>query len=268
MKFAATAALAALSLTACATSGERTESTSGVYDPLEGWNRNVYSFNEAVDKAAIEPVARAYRYVTPGIFRDGVHNFLTNLRQPVVFTNTALQGNIDASGETFGRFLINSTIGIAGIFDVASSLGVPRHEEDFGQTLGVWGVDEGPYLMLPFLGPSNLRDTVGMGADRAFDPLTWTEFEGDPDLDDDIAIGRTVLGAISARERLIETIETLREQPEPYIALRRNYTQQRRAAIRNGEIEEDPYKDLPDFDAFGSFDEEDSGQNTEQEQDQ
>lgn len=265
MKLAATAALAALTLTACATPGEGSKSASGVYDPLEGWNRNVFAFNEVVDKATIEPVARAYRVATPGLFRDGVHNFLTNLRQPVVFTNTVLQGNIDASGETVGRFLINSTLGVAGIFDVASSMGVAKHQEDFGQTLGVWGVHEGPFLMLPLLGPSNLRDAVGMGADSAFDPLTWIEFSGDPDLDDDIAVGRTIAGAISTRERLIETIETLREQPEPYIALRRNYTQQRRAAIRNGEIEDDPYKDLPDFDAFGSFDEEDSEQNTEQE---
>ncbi|MGB3627373.1 MAG: hypothetical protein WA989_16190, partial [Henriciella sp.] len=106
---------------------------------------------------------------------------------------------------------------------------------------------------------------VGMGVDRAFDPLTWTEFESDPDLDDDIALGRTVLGAISARARLIEAVETLREQPEPYIALRRNYTSQRQAAIRNGEIEDDPYKDLPDFDDFGDFeDDEGSGPATEQ----
>lgn len=261
MKLAA-AALAAITLTACA-STEQAETSTGVYDPLEGWNRGVYGFNEVVDKAAIEPVAKAYRYGTPTLFREGVTNVLTNLRQPVVFANTALQGNIDASGETFGRFLINSTFGIVGIFDVASAMGVAKHNEDFGQTLGVWGVEPGPYLMLPLLGPSNLRDTIGMGADRALDPLTWTEFASDPDLDDDIAVGRTIIGAISTRERLIEQIDTLREQPEPYVALRRNYTSQRRAAIRNGKIEDDPYKDLPDFDDFGSF-EEGSGSDTEQ----
>ena len=262
MKFAA-AALTAITLTACATT-DRDETATGVYDPLEGWNRGVYAFNETVDKAAIEPVAKAYRYGTPKLFRDGVSNVLTNLNQPIVFTNTVLQGNIDGSGETFGRFLINSTLGIAGIFDVASALGVAEHDEDFGQTLGVWGVSEGPYLMLPLLGPSNLRDTVGRGTDRLFDPLTWTEFESDEDLDDTIGITRTVLGAISTRERLIEQIDTLREQPEPYVALRRNYTSQRRAAIRNGRIEDDPYKDLPDFDDFGG-DVEGSGSDTEQE---
>ena len=258
MKSVVAATVAVLSLSACATSAETSASTD-VYDPLEGWNRNVYAFNEAVDKAALEPVARAYRVATPGLFREGVRNFLSNLNQPVVFANTVLQGNADASGETFGRFLINTTIGVAGIFDVASSMGVAKHREDFGQTLGVWGVDEGAYLMLPLLGPSNVRDAFGMATDRAFDPLTWTEFE-DPDLDDDLRLGLAIVGAISTRERLIEQIETLRDQPEPYVALRRNYTSQRQAAIRNGQIEQDPYKDLPDFDDFGAFeDEEPSG---------
>ncbi|WP_084421271.1 MlaA family lipoprotein [Henriciella litoralis] len=249
----ALAAAAAFSMTACATSTQDS-SSSGVYDPFEGFNRNVYAFNEVVDKAALEPTARAYRAITPGFFRDGVNNFLSNLGQPVVFVNSVLQANPDASADTLGRFLINTTVGIGGIFDVASTLGVEKHNEDFGQTLGVWGVEEGPYLMLPLLGPSNLRDTAGMVTDRAFDPLTWTEFD-DPDLDEQIAVGRTVVGAIAARERFIEAIETLRSQPEPYVALRRNYTTQRQAAVRNGQIEADPYKDLPDFDAFMDEDE-------------
>ncbi len=265
MKLAVSALFAALSLSACATS-EQSTADAGVYDPFEGWNRGVYAFNETVDKAALGPIAEAYHYATPGLLREGVRNVLANLRQPVVFTNTVLQGNIDASGETFGRFLINTTFGVVGIFDVASSMGVAKHNEDFGQTLGVWGVEEGPYLMLPLLGPSNLRDAAGMGTDMLFDPLTWTEFEGHPDLDDQIAIGRTVIGAISVRESLREQIETLRSQPEPYVALRRTYTSQRRAAVRNGQIQDDPYKDLPDFDDFGGF--EDDGAMPENEQEE
>ena len=249
----ALAVAAAFSMTACATTTQDSSST-GVYDPFEGWNRNVYAFNEVVDKAALEPTARAYRAVTPGFFRDGVNNFLSNLGQPVVFVNSVLQANPDASADTLGRFLINTTVGIGGIFDVASTLGVEKHNEDFGQTLGVWGVEEGPYLMLPLLGPSNLRDTAGM----------VTEFE-DPDLDEQIAVGRTVVGALATRERLIETIETLRSQPEPYVALRRNYTTQRQAAVRNGQIEADPYKDLPDFDAFMDDDEDASASDNQQE---
>ncbi|MEQ8557549.1 MAG: VacJ family lipoprotein [Henriciella sp.] len=263
MKFAASAALAAISLTACATTEQSAASTE-VYDPFEGWNRGVYQFNEVVDKAAIEPAARAYRVATPGLFREGVRNVLTNLRQPVVFANTILQGNPDASGETFGRFLINTTVGVVGIFDVASTLGVSKHDEDFGQTLGVWGVDEGPFLMLPLMGPSNLRDAFGRGVDNAFDPLNYAEFD-EPITDDEFRVTRAVVGAISTRERLIETIETLRDQPEPYIALRRTYTSQREAAIRNGEIEDDPYKDLPDFDDFDAFEEEESGPDQPQE---
>ncbi|WP_300380534.1 VacJ family lipoprotein [Henriciella sp.] len=248
MRLAVPALIAALTLSACATT-ETQANSSEVYDPWEGWNRGVYQFNETVDKAAIGPVADAYRVATPGFFREGVHNFLTNLRQPVVFANTILQGNANASGETFGRFLINSTAGVAGVFDVASTLGVAEHDEDFGQTLGVWGVDEGPFLILPLMGPSNLRDTFGLGVDNAFDPLNYIEYE-DPDLDDQIGVGRAIIGAISTRARLDEQIETLRSQPEPYIALRRTYTSQRRAAVRNGEIEDDPYKDLPDFDDY------------------
>ncbi|RIJ18450.1 MlaA family lipoprotein [Henriciella mobilis] len=257
MKFQAVAALAVLTVSACATT--QPSQSGEVYDPWEGWNRKVYGFNEVVDKAALEPVARAYRVATPTLFREGVNNVLSNLRQPVVFVNTVLQGNPDASGETFGRFLINSTAGVAGIFDVASALGVAKHDEDFGQTLGVWGVEPGPYIILPVMGPSNLRDFMGRGVDNAFDPLNWTEFE-DRDLDNEIMVTRTVVGAIATRERLIETIETLRDQPEPYIAMRRNYTSQRQAAIRNGKIEDDPYKDLPDFDDFDEFGfEEESG---------
>lgn len=250
MKTAIVAVLAASTLAACSTTGSGASSDADVYDPFEGVNRNIYAFNEVVDKAAIEPVARGYKTVTPEPVRDGVHNVLTNLRQPIVFTNSVLQGNANSSGETLSRFLINSTIGIVGIFDVASTLGIEEHDEDFGQTLGVWGFGPGPYVVLPFLGPSSVRDTFGRVADRGFDPLTWTEFESDPDLDDNIAVTRTVLGAIDTRSRLLEQVEALREQPEPYVALRRTYLSQREAAIRNGETEADPYKDLPDFDVY------------------
>lgn len=249
MKTAALSSLALLTVTACASTQSGGDASSGVNDPFEGVNRNIYAFNEAVDKAAIEPVARGYRAAVPEPARDGVHNVLTNMRQPIVFTNSVLQGNANASGETLSRFLINSTIGVAGIFDVASTLGIEEHDEDFGQTLGVWGAEPGPFIILPLLGPSSVRDTVGIATDRVFDPLTWTEFE-DADLDDDIAVTRTVVGVIDTRSRLIEVIETLRSQPEPYVALRRNYMAQREAAVRNGQTEADPYKDLPDFDVY------------------
>ena len=244
-------ALAGLAATACATSPE-TEAGM-VHDPYEGWNRNVYAFNEAVDKAALEPAARAYRAITPGFARQGVRNFLSNLNAPVVFVNDVLQGEPDRAGDTFYRFFVNTTVGVVGLWDAAAHFGVEGHSEDFGQTLAVWGAEPGPFLVLPILGPSNPRDLTGTIVDRAFDPFTWIQFE-DEDLDTQIAVGRGVLGALSARESLIEAFETLREQPEPYIAYRRAYMAQREAAIRNGREEEDPYQDLPDFDAFDDFD--------------
>lgn len=236
--------------TGCASSGMTSDGS--VYDPLESWNRGVYAFNEGADRVVLKPAADTYRAVTNKPVRKRVSNFLTNLNQPVVFVNAVLQGKPEAAFDTLTRFTVNSTVGIGGLFDPASGAGVPAHREDFGQTLGVWGVGEGPYLMLPLLGPSNLRDTVGGGVDRAFDPINWSQFEGDTEF----RITTGILGAVSARERLDEQLETLRDQPEPYIALRRNYTQQRSAAVRDGKLDADPFKDLPDFDDYDFGDEE------------
>ena len=240
-----------LALSACATTSDEPSATA-VYDPFEGWNRGVYAFNDGVDRAVLEPVAKGYRAVTNEPVRDGVSNFLTNLNQPVVFANTVLQGKPVASIDTAARFIVNSTFGIGGIFDLATPLNVPEHREDFGQTLGTWGVPNGPYLVLPFLGASNLRDTVGFGVDNAFDPLNYAEFEGDTEF----RITRQVGCIVSVLENQIEAVEVLRYQPEPYVALRRNYTQQRAAAIRDGREQEDPFKDLPDFDDYDFGDEE------------
>lgn len=256
MRIISLVALAGVVLSACASTASTEDGV--VNDPYEGWNRDVFAFNEAVDKAVLEPVARGYRVATPGLFREGVRNVLANLNAPVVFVNDVLQAEPERAGTTFTRFALNTTIGIGGIFDVASEAGLEKHSEDFGQTLAVWGVDSGPFLVLPLLGPSNPRDLTGLVVDRAFDPLTWTQFEDD-DTRTTIAITRGVMGAISTREQLIETFETLREQPEPYIAYRRAYFAQRETAIRNGQEDPDAYQNLPDFDdAF--FDEEEESE--------
>lgn len=252
MRLASVLTTSLLAVTACATTPIEDASPTAVYDPLEGWNRQVYAFNDGVDRAVLEPVAKGYRAVTNEPIRGGVSNFLTNLNQPVVFANTVLQGKPGAAIDTFSRFAVNSTFGIAGIFDLATSLDVPEHREDFGQTLGVWGVPNGPYLVLPLLGSSNLRDVTGFGVDMAFDPLNYAQFEGDTEF----RIGRQVASVVSVRENLIEAVEVLRDQPEPYVALRRNYTQQRAAAIRDGREQEDPFEDLPDFDDYDFGDEE------------
>lgn len=239
-----------LFITACSTTGQDATSAA-VYDPFEDFNRGVYAFNDAADKAVLEPAANGYRAITNPPIRAGVSNFLTNLNQPVVFANTLLQGKPTAAVDTAARFIVNSTVGLGGIFDAASQFDVPQHNEDFGQTLGVWGVDNGPYLVLPFMGGSNLRDAVGLGVDIAFDPLNYSQFEGDTAF----RVTTGVVGAVAVRERLSGAIEILREQPEPYVALRRNYTQQRAAAIRDGREQEDPFQDLPEFDAYDFGDE-------------
>lgn len=239
-----------LSLGACA-STPPTEA-GAVADPYEGFNRQMFAFNNGVDQYALAPAASVYETVTPAFARDRVGDFLGNLKSPVIFVNDVLQAQPDRAGDTFFRFTINTTIGLVGLWDAAEYFGIDGHREDFGQTLAVWGVGSGPYLVMPLLGPTSPRDLLGSGIDRAFDPLTWTEFAGQPDLDDQIAIGRGVLGGLNARVALDDEIRTLNEQPEPYVALRRIYSSQRQAAIRNGQVvdESEAYDDLPDFDEF------------------
>jgi phospholipid-binding lipoprotein MlaA len=250
VKFAATAM--ALALGACASTPSDSVASGTVNDPYEGFNRQMFAFNNGLDKYALAPAAGAYKTVTPEFARDRVGDFLRNLKSPVVFVNDVLQAEPSRAADTFVRFTINTTIGLAGLWDAADHLGVEPHSEDFGQTLAVWGVASGPYLVMPVIGPTTPRDLFGSGVDRVIDPLTWTEFDGDPDLDDKIAVGRGVLSALNTRVALDDQIQQLNAQPEPYVALRRIYSSQRQAAIRNGKPEDEAkmYEDLPDFDEF------------------
>ena len=242
----------ALSLSACATTPQHQADPGVIADPYEGFNRQMFAFNNGVDKYALGPAAAAYKTVTPEFARDRVGDFLRNLKSPVVFVNDVLQAEPSRAADTFFRFTINTTVGLAGLWDAADHFGIEPHSEDFGQTLAVWGVDSGPYLVMPLIGPTTPRDMLGSGVDRAFDPLTWTEFDGDPDLDDKILAGRVILGGLNARVALDDEIKQLNAQPEPYIALRRIYSSQRQAEIRNGRMQDESelYEDLPDFDEF------------------
>jgi phospholipid-binding lipoprotein MlaA len=249
MKMPASAALASLVLSACATAPA--PGPGEVADPYEGFNRQMFAFNNGVDKYALSPAATAYKTVTPSFARDRVGDFLSNLGGPVIFANDVLQAEPSRAGTTFARFGINTTIGLLGFWDAADHFGIEGHSEDFGQTLGVWGVDSGPYLVMPFFGPTTPRDLFGFGVDRAIDPLTWVQIDNDSDTDRATRIGLGVVGALNARVSLDEQIDTLNSQPEPYIALRRIYSSQRQAAIANGKVNEaDAYEDLPDFDEF------------------
>jgi phospholipid-binding lipoprotein MlaA len=207
-------------------------------DPFEPVNRAVYDVNWLLDGLILEPVARLYRIATPQFVRTGVTNFLANLRTPVVFINDVLQGEAKRAELTLGRFMFNTIMGLGGLIDVGGMLGMPeRHSEDFGQTLAVYGVGSGPYLMLPLLGPSNVRDTVGQVVDLAFDPLTIL---GAIDIGifivpTEFGLARTGAETLSFRERNIENIDELRRSSiDEYAAVRTLYRQFRASEIRNG----------------------------------
>ena len=197
-------------------------------DPYEPFNRAMLDFNLALDKAVLRPVTSAYIEVVPDPLQTNVHNFLQNLRGPVIFANDLFQGEFDRAGSTLLRFAMNSTIGILGINDFAAEAGIEKHDEDFGQTLATWEVESGPYLVLPIFGPSNPRDGVGLLADMLIDPFTWfTPFE--------FRMGRTVGTAVDKRARNFDQINDLEKNSlDFYSAVRSLYRQKRRDEIRNG----------------------------------
>lgn len=210
-------------------------------DPLESVNRAVFAFNDSIDKVALEPLARGYRAVTPEPVRGGVSNVLANLRAPVILANDLLQAEPRRAGNTAGRFWINTTLGIVGVFDVAQRMGLERHEEDFGQTLGKWGVVTGPYLVLPLLGPSTLRDATGRIIDTGLDPLTYAQFDGD----DATRATRTGMTVLSGRERALEAVDNVRANSiDPYVSVRSAYLLLRQSAVQNGQTN---VQDLPEF---------------------
>jgi phospholipid-binding lipoprotein MlaA len=201
-------------------------------DPAEPFNRTMYSVHEGIDRVVLRPVAVGYRAVVPQPVRSGVHNVLGNLRTPVILVNDMLQGEPRRAGDTLGRFVINSTLGLGGIFDVARDrFGVRGHSEDFGQTLARWGLGEGPYLFIPELGPSNPRDLTGFGLGIASDPLTWFGQGVAVDVLTGTRAGMTV---VDTREELIEPLDAVeRSSLDPYATLRSAYRQRRRAEIEN-----------------------------------
>ena len=213
-----------------------------VSDLWEGMNRGLYAVHDAIDTAVLEPVALGYRYVVPSPARTGVRNVLRNLNSPVVFANDVLQGSPSKAGVTLARFGVNTTVGIAGIFDAADHFGLKRRNEDFGQTLGVWGVGEGPYLFIPVLGPNNVRDAVGRVVDFAFDPLNYANYDGDTA----VSVSRGVLSGLDAREQLIDPVRDIKAQSaDPYATMKRIYTANRRDEIKDGAVD---VQALPDFD--------------------
>lgn len=196
-------------------------------DPLEPFNRTMYKFNEKLDAYVLKPVAKGYRAVTPVPVRQGVSNFFSNLREPIAFLNSALQGKLGDAASDLGRFVTNTTIGILGVFDVATRLGLEKHNEDFGQTLGVWGLAEGPYLVLPFFGPSSMRDGVGLVGDYAAYPPTYNE-------ETSTTWKLFAVEVVDTRTRYLEAGDILEQAggDDPYVFVREAYRQRRRNLIR------------------------------------
>ena len=194
-------------------------------DPYESFNRAMFSFNDTVDTYALKPVATAYKNVLPSFVQTGVNNFFGNLADAWSAVNNLLQGNGQAGMSDVSRFALNSTLGIVGLFDIASEAGLQKHKEDFGQTLGVWGVPSGPYLMLPLLGPSTVRDTVALPADYKGDIWSYKE----PTY---IRNTGTVLRVVDARANLLDASSLLEDAAlDRYEFIRDGYLQRRESQI-------------------------------------
>jgi phospholipid-binding lipoprotein MlaA len=218
------AALALLLATGCATLGPEADPR----DPLEGFNRSVYRFNEGFDEAIARPVATAYRDVLHEEIRSRVRNFFSNIGDLFIGVNNFLQGKFVEGMEDWVRFAFNSTFGLFGLHDIASEAGLEKHNEDFGQTLGRWGVGDGAYLVLPFLGPSNVRDGIGTGLDFYFDPLS----EVRPNR---VRNSARVLRVVNLRADLLDASRLLEEAAlDKYVFLRDAYLQRRRSLIYDG----------------------------------
>jgi phospholipid-binding lipoprotein MlaA len=232
-------ALCALGLSACTTASPQARAAG---DPLEPANRAIFQVNRWWDHCCLIPTLQRYRAWVPEGGRRGIHNFLGNLSGPVTFVNDLAQGETGRGGQTAERFVINSTLGLGGLFDPATRLGIPPHSEDMGQTLGTWGVTEGPYLMIPLLGPSNPRDLVGLSATVLLDPtnlipikqhLWWTGL-------------RHYMVLVDVRSQTLDTLRDVeRNSVDYYASMRSLYRQVRADQIRNGGPA--PVEDLPDL---------------------
>jgi phospholipid-binding lipoprotein MlaA len=221
---AAPLVLVALLAAGCASTPGRTTNN----DPYEGFNRGVYKFNDTLDRAALKPIAKGYRKVTPSFVRTGIGNVISNLEYPGTFVNQFLQGKWVLGFRDTGRFLINSTLGVAGIFDVATPLGLEKNDEDFGQTLAFWGVSSGPFLNLPLLGPSSLRDAPMRALDFLTNPLQYTDVPWEADW------GMRAVTIVHSRSELLPLDETLKRTYDPYAFIRDAWVQQREFNVFDG----------------------------------
>ena len=240
-------------LAGCATA-PRESGTAGVYDPLEPVNRRVHAFNEDFDRIIAKPVATAYQRVTPGLVDQAVTNFFNNLDDVVVLVNSVLQLKPGDALVTTHRLIVNSTVGVFGLIDVMGYMGAEKRNEDFGQTLGYWGVGNGPYIVLPLLGPSNLRDTTGFVVDSAYSPVGEIEPSG-------TRAAAIALRAVDTRADLLGATNVLETAAiDPYSFTREAFTRRRISLIHDGNPPPEAVPGSPEspgddeFDAFSDDD--------------
>ena len=252
-KIGALVAISAMALL----SGCATVETPNPKDPWEGWNRSAQSFNDGLDDYVMKPVAKGYKWVTPDFVDLGITNFFSNIDDINVFANNGMQGKFLDSSMDAARFLVNTTAGVAGFVDVASMIGLPKHNEDFDQTLGYWGVPSGPYLVLPFFGPSSPRGVFGLAGDAAMSPFTYVGIYLNPTwLGAVVSIAPRGLRVIDMRSDLLGMEKIANEAAvDRYEFFKNAYQARRNYLINDGNV---PEEDVLDFDelkgeGFGPF---------------
>ncbi len=237
------AVLMLAALTGCASLPHNTQSDPR--DPFERGNRAVFRLNQKLDRAVARPVARAYVRIVPRPLRSGLDNVLQNASYPRVIVSQLLQGKMAATGHDTGRLLVNTVMGLGGLFDVATDIGLDRHDEDFGQALGKWGVPAGPYLMLPVLGPSSMRDAFGKIPDQLTNATHYIN-------DSTTRYGVTAFRLVDDRANLLEGDALLNRAADPYVFIRSAWLQHREYKVRDGAVGasprdfEDPEPDAPE----------------------
>jgi phospholipid-binding lipoprotein MlaA len=239
--------LMVIALSACA--GTQNRHTDPELDPWEGYNRKMHSINFTFDEYLLRPVAKGYKAIMPDPFERGVGNFFRNLNYPVTFINQVLQGKFRESGSSTGRFLVNTTIGLLGFFDVATKMGIDEYDEDFGQTLAVWGYENSRYLVLPLFGPSTFRDGIGRSIYGYAHPVSWAAREHNQYLP-------MALNIVQVRSRFLSQDQELNQSYDPYVLVRDIYLQHREYAIYDGEPPEQDYELLlEDYESYLEDDE-------------
>jgi phospholipid-binding lipoprotein MlaA len=232
-------AVTALALAGCASTAGTNSAARNDIDPFESTNRKIDQFNQAIDTAVLRPVARAYVQFVPEVLQMMTGNFLSNLLDPYIGLNNLLQGKPRAAASDATRFMLNTVFGFLGVGDPASDMGFRKHQEDFGQTLGVWGFATGPYLVLPFFGPSNFRDGIGFGVDSYATLTNLSDSTG-------VRLAAFTTNTVHNRAALLPTERLLEDALDRYLLIRDGFLQRRRSLVFDGEPPDEDY-DLPDY---------------------